>query len=496
MPGSKETEIPDIRFRLSHKYRVLPALTCDRMTDGGPLIGQNAPSNDIDAIFIGKHAEAEHRNVWMDMRGAHVLYVMGKRRSGKSYTLGGIAEGLVSNTWVRQGGMSPAVLILDTMNVFLTMPFAVEDTLSRASPERLAVRRWQIASEAPAPCLYLPAGSEAPTPGVSARPITLRASDLGQEEWCGLFEADPFVDPLGHLLTTVYAKLSADGAVDKKTGSSIPPSDHFTISDMIDVLDRDREIDGFTADTRNALRRRLRALDRMSLFGDQGLDVRDLFKPGQITVLLLRDLEADMRNVLVSLIVKRAMRLRAVAEQFERLAPIHRNRSERLRTKNLEEANKEEAAAAQCENRAREGLPRFWIIIDEAHNYIPARGSVPSKKPLKKLVDEGRNLGLSLVVATQQPSGLDPSIQRNADLLLIHALSHQDDIVAARGMINSAVPDEVTLDDKYKFPTKRAFEAMVRGLPVGYAVASSDRANRLFPIRIRPRATIHGGGDY
>ena len=129
--NSLVNQIPNIRFRLPHKYGVLPALTCDDMTDGGLLIGQNAASGDVDAIFIGKHAEAGHRNVWMDIRGAHVLYVMGKRRSGKSYTLGGIAEGLVSDTWVNQGSVSPAVLILDTMNVFLTMPFAVEDTLSK-----------------------------------------------------------------------------------------------------------------------------------------------------------------------------------------------------------------------------------------------------------------------------------------------------------------------------------------------------------------------------
>ena len=175
---------------------------------------------------------------------------------------------------------------------------------------------------------------------------------------------------------------------------------------------------------------------------------------------------------------------------------MHRDRAERLSATNPAESAKEAAAAAECQQRALEGLPRSWIVIDEAHNYIPARGTVPSKRPLKKYVDEGRNLGLSIVVATQQPSGLDPSIQRNADMLLIHALSHQDDIVAARGMINAAVPDEVTLDDKYKHTGQRAFEAMVRSLPVGYAIASTDRANRLFPINIRPRTTIHGGGDY
>lgn len=488
-------QIPDTRFRLPHQYAVLPALTCDQMTDGGLLIGQTAAGPDIDAILIGKHAEARHKNVWMDVRGAHVLYVMGKRRSGKSYTLGCIAEGLTSRTWVKQGEILPAVLILDTMNVFLTMPFGVEDTLADTSPDLVAARKWRLTGNGTPPTLYAPAASDVPS-SIPIRSLTLLASDLGPEEWCGLFEVDPFVDPLGHLLTTLYAKVSTDGAVDVDTGATIPPRATFTIAEMITVLERDREITDFAPDTRNALHRRLRSLARMSLFGEQGLDVRGLFVPGQTTVLLLRDLDTDMRHVLTSLIVKRAMRLRGVAEQFERLAPVHRDRAAKLRSRDPIRAASEDAAAAACEKRAREGLPRSWIIIDEAHNYIPARGNVPSKRPLKKYVDEGRNLGLSIVVATQQPSGLDPSIQRNADLLLIHALSHHDDIVAARGMINSGIPDEITLDDKYRFAGTRAFEAMVRSLPVGYAIASSDRANRLFAIRVRPRATVHGGFDY
>ena len=150
---------------------------------------------------------------------------------------------------------------------------------------------------------------------------------------------------------------------------------------------------------------------------------------------------------------------------------------------------------AQALGDALAGLPRSWIIIDEAHNYVPARGAIASRKPLKKYVDEGRNLGLSIVVATQQPSGLDPSLQRNADMLLIHSLSHHDDIVAAEGMINTAPPAEVTVD-RQKIEGGRSFETLVRNLPLGYALASTDRANRLFPIRIRPRVTVHGGTDY
>ena len=489
------SEIPETRFRLSHTFSAQPPLSCDSMPDKGLLVGQNAPKEALEAIYLGKNAEAPHRNVWMDTRGAHVLYVMGKRRSGKSYTLGSIAEGLVSRTWVHQGEMSPGVLILDTMNVYLTMPFTVEGTLSHDNPEFREARKWKLEAEDIRPRLFSPSGFALPRE-IQSRTIALRASDLGAEEWCGLFEVDPFIDPMGHLLTTVCSKLVAEGTRDKDTGKIDSAKGTFDLSDMIDVVDRDLEVDTFPTDTRNALRRRLQALGRVSLFGPDGLDVRELLQPGTISILLLRDLDTEVRAVLVALIVKRVMELRSFSERYERMIPIHLEKAAKLQESDPGAARKERNEARQCEDRAKEGLLRSWIIIDEAHNYIPAKGNVPSRKPLKKYVDEGRNLGLSIVVATQQPSGLDPSIQRNADVILVHSLSHQDDIVAARGMLNASTPDEVTLDGKYKFPTNKTFEALVRNLPVGYAVASSDRANRLFPIRVRPRATIHGGSDY
>jgi hypothetical protein len=63
-------------------------------------------------------------------------------------------------------------------------------------------------------------------------------------------------------------------------------------------------------------------------------------------------------------------------------------------------------------------------------------------------------------------------------------------------MINTASPSEVILDSRHKFEGGRAFESLVRNLPLGYALAATDRANRLFPIRVRPRITVHGGADY
>jgi uncharacterized protein len=488
MPG----DIPDASFRLEHGFAVKPDLVVDRFSSSDLVMGQNASSEGLEAIYLGKQAETPYRNVWMDVRGAHVVYAMGKRRSGKSFTLGVLAEGLAAQSWIRQGVQQQGVLILDTMNVYLTMPFGVEGTHSDDSAAVRELRKWKLSPEQLPMTVFRPRGTETPG-GVISQEITLRPADLGPEEWCGLFEVDPFADPLGHLIMELYARVATDGYV--RDGNTVSPKPQFVLQDLLDALEYDRALDRYHRDTRESLRRRLDLLKRVPVFSDQGLDVRQLLQPGHISILLLRDLDQEMRSVLVALIIKRVMQLRGVAEQEERMIPIHLAKAERFASTDKAASARETELADQCRSRALTGLPRCWIIVDEAHNYIPARGAIVSRKPLKKYVDEGRNLGLSIVVATQQPSGLDPSIQRNADMLLIHSLSHHDDILAAQGMINTASPSEVTAD-KQKIEGGKTFEGLIRNLPLGYALASTDRANRLFPIRIRPRVTVHGGTDY
>lgn len=488
-------DIPQATFRLEHGFSVKPDLVADEGPDGGILMGRVGGADEVEGIYLGKNAETPYRNVWLDTRGAHVLYVMGKRRSGKSYSLGAIAEGLVSEGWVRQGVTSQAVLILDTMNVFLTMPFGCLATFPESSREVRELEKWRIDPEELAVRLFHPVGTSTP-PGIPAEEVSLRPSDLGPDEWCGLFEVDPFADPMGHVITEVHGKVALDGYVDSRSGAAVGPNPAFNIDDLLGALEYDADLQRYHRDTREALRRRLHAIRRLPVFSMQGLDVANLLRPGYISVLLLRDLDQQLRATLVGLIVKRMMQLRGISEQEERMRGVHLARAAKLASEDRRGAEEERRLADACASRAQGGLPRSWLIIDEAHNYVPAVGVTPSRRPLKKYVDEGRNLGLSIVVATQNPSGLDPSLQRNADVLLVHSLSRRDDIMAAEGMINSAPPSEVNLDARHKFEGARAFDNLVRSLPLGYALAATDRANRLFPIRIRPRSTVHGGGDY
>src|SRR6266508_1600610 len=139
-----DKDIPQANFRLDHGFAVKPDLSVDAGPGNSILMGRVGSSDALEAVYLGKHAETGFRNVWLDTRGAHVLYVMGKRRSGKSFTLGVLAEGLVADSWIRQGSLSQGVLLLDTMNVYLTLPFSLLETLPASSDEVKEFKRWML----------------------------------------------------------------------------------------------------------------------------------------------------------------------------------------------------------------------------------------------------------------------------------------------------------------------------------------------------------------
>ena len=133
------------------------------------LVGDLRAGSDIQTFCLGKVAEYQNMrsNAWLDFEGAHAIFVVGKRRSGKTYTLGVLAEGLVANGWIKQGPTTQAVLIVDSMNVFATMPHLVEQTFSRDHASREELRRWKIDTERLPIVLFYPRGTEKPSEGKS-----------------------------------------------------------------------------------------------------------------------------------------------------------------------------------------------------------------------------------------------------------------------------------------------------------------------------------------
>jgi DNA helicase HerA-like ATPase len=186
---------------------------------------------------------------------------------------------------------------------------------------------------------------------------------------------------------------------------------------------------------------------------------------------------------------------RQQANQLERA--LHSLKGRLAHDKELSEEQQLDISrlAAEMESDLDTALPRGWILIDEAHNYIPQTGVLPSRPYLRRYVNEGRNLGLSIALATQQPSGLDSSIRRNADVIVVHSMSMRDDIDTTEAMLNTVVPESIGSSGSGS-SGRRGFERVVRSLEPGFAMVSNDAASRVFPIRVRPRLTIHGGQEY
>jgi len=72
----------------------------------------NSDEKNSRSFIIGKNLESDDF-LYLDISFPHVILISGKRGTGKSYSLGVIAEGLLET--------SQLVLLTDTMNIYWTM---------------------------------------------------------------------------------------------------------------------------------------------------------------------------------------------------------------------------------------------------------------------------------------------------------------------------------------------------------------------------------------
>ena len=101
-------------------------------------------------------------------------------------------------------------------------------------------------------------------------------------------------------------------------------------------------------------------------------------------------------------------------------------------------------------------------------------------------------MGLSAVLATQQPSALDGRVLSQVETFVSHQLVTESDIRAVKENLKSEMPSSIEFG---KEPMD--FSAFLRQLPAGYCLISASETNtarrRCLIGSIRPRATVHGG---
>lgn len=89
------------------------------------------------------------------------------------------------------------------------------------------------------------------------------------------------------------------------------------------------------------------------------------------------------------------------------------------------------------------GAAPIAIVCEDAHRYAPAdqsEGFGPTRRSLIRLAKEGRKVGVSLWVASQRPTELDPTILSQCNTIFAMRLANQADQEALR----AAVPDAST----------------------------------------------------
>ena len=192
-----------------------------------------------------------------------------------------------------------------------------------------------------------------------------------------------------------------------------------------------------------------------------------------MSVIVMNKMSDELRLVVVAAFLRRLIASRVRASEAE---------------KQLTLASLTAQEQARLVATMQTAIPPTWVAIDEAQNILPSERATTATNVIVKYVREGRNYGLSFVVATQQPTAVDQRILAQVDTLIAHKLTVQSDIDYIRRNLKSNLPDEVKYGNSVL-----TLDSLLRGLDVGQALVSNTETDRAFILDVRPRVSVHGG---
>lgn len=405
-------------------------------------------------INIGKHyvkmgqTTSLSNNVFLDIAKAHVILITGKRGSGKSYTMAVFAEEITKMP--EEVAKNVSVLIFDTMGIFWSMKFPNkrdEDLLFN----------WHMKPEALDVDIYVPSGffGRYKKEGIPVDyKISIKASELNAGDWCDAFNVN-LNDSLGVLIEKTIAELFDEHGK------------NYSLNDIISVIRKDKES---SKDTKNSALNRFIAAKSWGLFSEKGMEIKDIVKPGRVSVIDISSYSNvsgnwGIKSLVIGLIAKKLLTERIVARKVEEMSTIESGVS---------------FLGIESELK-KEEVPLVWILIDEGHEFLPVKGRTAATDALVQLLREGRQPGISLVLATQQPGKIHTDVMTQSDIVISHRLTAKRDIDALNAMMQTYLTSDI---QKY-----------LNDLPSlsGSAIILDDNSERIYPIRVKPRISWHGG---
>ncbi|MEM4271717.1 MAG: DUF87 domain-containing protein [Candidatus Pacearchaeota archaeon] len=383
--------------------------------------------------------------IWMDVARSHVVLVAGKRGSGKSYTLGAIAEELANLP--PEASKNIASIIFDTMGIFWTMKYKNEK-------DKELLDEWELkAKELPA-IVFVPFGraEDYTKKGIPFdNTFALKASELEAEDWLTVFKLE---------------MTSLEGVLIERTVTALKEkTENYVIADIIKEIANDKTASKETKDIASSL---FEAADSWGVFSktQEGTEISDIVNAGTSTVIDLSVYSSigafNVRALVISLITRKVFKARMDARKKEEIEAI-RYGHEYLAYKG---AHKE---------------PLVWFFIDEVHEFLDKTEKSPATDALIQLLREGRQPGISLVMATQQPGKLHHDALTQADIVISHRVTAKPDVDALNEIMQS-----------YLLETIKQHMDELPALK-GSAILLDDNSERIYSMRVRPRFTWHGG---
>ncbi len=395
-------------------------------------------------VKMGQYTSLSNR-ILMDIARSHVVLVAGKRGSGKSYTLGVIAEE-ISNL-PKETSQNIASLIFDTMGIYWTMKY-------RNEKDRGLLEEWKLKTKNLPVKVFVPYGhyDTYVQKGVPVdEKFALDVTELNPEDWILTFELG-MTNPIAVLIERAINKLKIRG--------------RFGISDIIEEFESDTRSSQETKNAAMALFEAARTWGVFSEKASEATTIRDLINAGKTTVLDLSVYNSigafNVRALVISLVSRKIFNERMDARKKEEIESIGKG-------------------ANYLSSISTKETPLTWLFIDEAHEFLPLTGKTAASDALIQLLREGRQPGLSVVLATQQPGQIHHDVMTQSDIVISHRVTSQPDIQALGYIMQSYLLTGIKkyMDD---LPSLK-----------GSAIILDDNSERIYPMRMRPRFTWHGG---
>ena len=386
-------------------------------------------------LFIGEELETGD-DTYIDASSARSILACGKRGTGKSYALGDIVEEIHTEA------TDVVPLVIDPMGIYWTM--AEEN-----DGQRDLLWDWGMSEEGFSVNLLVPGDPETrfddevlrefERRGIDINPLLLNPSDMSPDGWCDLFDLN-INKPMGIALYRAVRELNDEH-----------DDGRFYLDDIVKKV----KMDGDAGErTREALLNRLEMANDWGIFADSYQDIFRTVDEDRINILDVSVIEPGkygLRNLVVQVLGKELFRRRQAARRREEL-------------------------------QLGVDIPKVWLFIDEAHNFVPSGKSSLAKDTIIRWVKEGRQPGLSMVVATQQPSAIDSDVLSQCDVILCHKITTREDIKSLNKLSQDYMSGEL-----------KTYVQNINN--VGEAVYVDDEEETVKMVKIRPRKSKHGGGE-